>query len=187
MSVGDLFNPAMPPLGGSKIPPPAPKKGMGGHHSPTSETEVWLTPPDVLAALGPFDLDPCAAPDPRPWDTASRHYNKAENGLSREWSGRVWLNPPYGPPSVIGPWMRRMVSHGRGTALIFARTETELFHETVWGKASAILFLKGRLFFHFPDGRRAPHNGGAPSCLIAYGAPDAAALEDSGLPGFIVK
>lgn len=23
---------------------------------------VWLTPPEILAALGAFDLDPCAAP-----------------------------------------------------------------------------------------------------------------------------
>jgi hypothetical protein len=36
-------------------------------------TDDWLTPPDIIAALGPFDLDPCS-PETRPWDTAAKHY-----------------------------------------------------------------------------------------------------------------
>ena len=150
----------------------SPKRGMGGHQSPVGDTEVWLTPPDILAALGSFDLDPCAAPEPRPWATADRHIVRAQDGLTQPWHGRVWLNPPYGGPAIIGPWMRRMADHGQGIALIFARTETAVFFETVWSRASALLFLRGRLHFHRPDGTRADHNSGAPSVLIAYGTLD---------------
>lgn len=163
---------------------PAPRRdGVGGHHSPDSDAEVWLTPPHVLRALGPFDLDPCACMEPRPWATAAKHYTREDNGLLKPWGGRVWLNPPYGGPSVIMPWLRRMAAHGCGTLLIFARTETEAFHEYVWPAASAILFLRGRLFFCRPDGTRAKANAGAPSCLVAYGYKDAIALKSSGLPG----
>ena len=169
-----------------RLPNGAARRGMGGHHSSQSETEVWLTPPEVLAALGPFDLDPCAVAAPRPWPTAIEHFTRAEDGLKREWHGRVWLNPPYGGPSIVGPWMRRMAAHGYGTALIFARTETEIFHECVWGAATACLFLKGRLHFHRPDGERAENNAGAPSVLVAYGAGDAHALMVSGLAGKLV-
>ena len=35
--------------------------GMGSHHSAAAGTHVWLTPPHVVDALGPFDLDPCAS------------------------------------------------------------------------------------------------------------------------------
>ena len=35
----------------------------------------WLTPPELLAKLGQFDLDPCA-PVNRPWPTATHHYGK---------------------------------------------------------------------------------------------------------------
>lgn len=66
-----------------------------------------------------------------------------------------------------------MAFHGCGTALVFARTETALFHRTIWEKATAILFFEGRLFFHHVDGRRADNNAGAPSCLVAYGMNDA--------------
>lgn len=144
--------------------------GIGGHHSPNSETTVWLTPWEIVDTLGPFDLDPCAAPEPRPWPTAERHIVLPEDGLKASWDhGTVFLNPPYGPPTVIDPWMQKMVEHDNGIALIFARTETDMFFRTVWGKARAILFLRGRLYFHRPDGSRATGNAGAPSVLIAYG------------------
>jgi hypothetical protein len=161
-------------------------RGMSGHHSPRSETDVWLTPPHIIEALGPFDLDPCAAPEPRPWPTAAEHWTHADTPLMRAWHGRVWMNPPYGGPDVVGPWMQRMVTHGRGTALIFARTETEVFQSTVWRAATALLFLAGRLFFHRADGTRAAHNAGAPSVLVAYGLADALRLADCALPGAFV-
>lgn len=161
-------------------------RGMSGHQRTEGKTPVWLTPPEIIQALGPFDTDPCAAPEPRPWPTAARHIVERENGLLARWEGRVWLNPPYGPPNVILPWMRRLVGHGEGTALIFARTETALFFETVWGFATAVLFLRGRIHFHRPDGERAAENGGAPSVLIAYGQTDADRLAHSGLDGAFV-
>jgi len=79
------------------------------------------------------------------------------------------MNPPYCGPNVIGQWLRRMVEHNDGIVLIFARTETENFHKYVWPAASALLFLRGRLFFHRPNGKVAAHNAGAPSVLIGYG------------------
>ena len=47
---------------------------------------------------------------------------------------------------IIGPWLRRMAQHNDGIALTFARTETALFHETVWERANAVFFFAGRLF-----------------------------------------
>lgn len=161
--------------------------GIGGHQSAASRTNEWLTPPDVLAALGgaeSFDLDPCA-PVVRPWPMARQHYTIEDDGLIRPWQGRVWLNPPYSS-DVIGRWMGRLVQHGQGIALIFARTETKAFHETVWAAADALLFLEGRLHFHDVQGRRAKANGGAPSVLCAYGTTDADILAACGLPGAFV-
>lgn len=156
---------------------------MGGHESATMRRDEWLTPPHIVNALGPFDLDPCA-PRIRPWPTAARHYDITSNGLSQPWSGRVWLNPPYGTEAA--KWMQRMAQHNRGTALIFARTETAVFHDWIWPTARALLFLRGRLHFHFTDGTRAPANAGAPSVLIAYGPDDARRLAQSGIEGKVV-
>jgi len=160
--------------------------GIGGHQrGHHGETNVWLTPPHILHALGPFDLDPCAAPEPRPWPTAARHYVEADNGLALPWPGRVWCNPPYGEHT--GLWLERLANHGDGIALIFARTETQMFFAQVWERADAVFFFDGRLTFHHQDGRRAAANGGAPSCLVAYGLRNVSALRSCGLPGFFVS
>ena len=68
---------------------------------PVAESHVWLTPPAIIEPLGPFDLDPCAAPSPRPWPTAARHIELPEDGLTAEWHGRVWCNPPFGTQTAV--------------------------------------------------------------------------------------
>lgn len=160
---------------------------IGGHQSAASSTTTWLTPPHVIDALGgweSFDLDPCAAPAPQPWPTA-RFMNTKEmgDGLSIDWFGRVFLNFPYDDPEA---WLKRMAEHNNGTALMFARTETDAIHSYVWERASGLLFLRGRLFFHYPDGRRAKFNGGAPSVLCAYGQEELDQLAAANLPGAFV-
>jgi hypothetical protein len=146
----------------------------------TKGRDEWLTPPSLLLKLGTFDLDPCA-PIERPWPTAKRHFTKLDNGLRKKWTGRVWLNPPYG--SETGKWLGRLAEHGDGIAFVFARTETTMFFKHVWGVASAILFLQGRINFHHVSGRRSTRNCGAPSCLIAYGEKNAIKLQASGICG----
>ena len=162
--------------------------GMSSHHSPSPETEVWLTPPEIIAALGPFDLDPCAAPNPRPWPTAAEHITLPDDGLARKWpeKKRVWFNPPYST-TEIKRWLPRMVEHGNGTGLIFARTETDSFFRYVWDDATAVLFLRGRLHFHYPDGRRADNNSGGPSVLVAYGAYDSERLRTCPFEGKFIQ
>ena len=168
----------------SNAPPCSPCGGMGAHHSARADKDEWLTPPELLRALGDFDLDPCS-PVNRPWPTAARHLTWQDNGLLAEWKGRVWCNPPYGREA--GRWLARCAEHGNATALIFARTETADWQAHVWAKADAILFLFGRLHFHHVDGRRAAANSGAPSALISYNAENTRFLENSQLPGRLIR
>jgi hypothetical protein len=127
--------------------------------------EEWLTPPEIVRAVGPFDLDPCS-PINRPWATAAKHYTIEDNGLMKPWEGYVWCNPPYGPKT--GEWLARCAEHNNCMALVFARTETAAFQQHVWPKARALYFLKGRVSFYHVDGRKGG-TAGAPSVLIAYG------------------
>lgn len=167
--------------------------GIGGHHSPLAKTVEWLTPPEIIAALGPFDLDPCT-PIVQPYPTARRRFTVIDNGLIQPWpkDERVWCNCPY-TPGQIGKWLARMAEHDYGTALIFARTETEAFQRYVWNGASALLFIRGRINFRQPDGTpvmrkdgKTPANSGAPSVLCAYGADDADVLAMCGIDGKFV-
>jgi hypothetical protein len=160
---------------------------LSGHQSARMGSDTWLTPPEWIEKLGPFDLDPCCPPD-MPWPTAATMLtkeSKGENwkgGLAAPWTGRVWLNPPFGREAAM--WLLKLACHGNGIALIPARTETAMFYESVWSKAHAVCFVKGRPHFHRQDGTRAPFNSGAPIALVAYGEANRERLIESGL-GFV--
>jgi len=154
-----------------------------GNETTVAKTEVWLTPPSVVEALGYFHLDPCSAED-MPWSIADRYYTEKDDGLAQQWEGRVFMNPPYGPK--LDPFLHKLAQHGDGIALVFARTETRAFFRNVWGIADAIMFLKGRVKFYRPDGTQG-QSSGSPSCLIAYGQNNVDALYKSGLEGFIIR
>lgn len=159
---------------------------IAGKQSGRAVTHDSITPKFIIDALGgyqAFDLDPCQSPT-QPWLCARSGIVQPNDGLAAPWHGRVWCNPPYSVHA--SQWLAKMARHGRGTALVFARTETEMFFNHVWGVASAVLFIAGRLHFHYPDGRRAESNSGGPSCLIAYGEDDACWLASSGIAGALV-
>ena len=145
-------------------------------------TDVWLTPPELIKALGHFDLDPCC---PISWKTADNFYSLANNqdGLTLPWYGRVWLNPPY---SNWVAFLEKLKNHGNGIALLFARTETRGFFDHVWNSADSILFIKRRIKFIKAD-LSGTGSSTAPSVLIAYGQNNTAALENSGIEGKLIK
>lgn len=147
-------------------------------------TDEWYTPKEIIEALGTFDLDPCA-PENRLWDTAKRHFTKSDNGLTKEWEGRVWLNPPYSRP-LIEQFVRKMADHNNGIALLFNRCDSKMFHEQIFEKATAMLFMRKRIRFYRPDGTQA----GQPGCgsiLIAYGEQNAFLLQNSGIQGKYIR
>jgi hypothetical protein len=128
------------------------------------ETNIWLTPPSLIQSLGHFHLDPCFG-EPRPWSTAEHHFGPEQDGLSREWFGRVWLNPPYGKETA--KWLKKMSIHGYGIALVYARVDTAWWNDLVVPFACGVLFVRRRIQFCKPDGSLYL-KATQPSALIAY-------------------
>ena len=118
----------------------------------TSATPEWYTPQNiidrVIACMGEIDLDPCSNSGTRPHVPARHHFTKAENGLAREWVGRVYMNPPYG--NVIGQWVKRLINFyaagdvQEAIALLPARTDPRWF-APLWDYP--LCFVRGRLRF----------------------------------------
>ncbi len=158
------------------------------HESTYNESKEWYTPRDIFQKLGvEFDLDPCSpGQDIVPWIPAQIHYTYLDDGLNKKWFGNCWVNPPYGMDTP--KWMARLINHGKGIALVFARTDTIWFQMDA-PYADAICFLKGRVQFVpadkallYADNQYLPGGGcGAGSMLLAYGKDNAEALKKSGL------
>jgi hypothetical protein len=62
-----------------------------------------------------FDLDVCAPEGGVPWIPAKKSFSIKDDGLSQNWHGLVWMNPPY---SKTTPWVDKFMAHGNGIALM---------------------------------------------------------------------
>lgn len=114
----------------------------------SSKRQDWATPPELFATLDAeftFDLD--AAADERNAKTA-RYYTQADDALTQPWSGRVYVNPPYG--RGMGRWVEKAICSSREGAtvvmLVPARTDSIWFQQLI-AHADEIRFLAGRVVF----------------------------------------
>ncbi len=135
--------------------------------NPTVSSDEWYTPKWIIDTLGPFDLDPCAPPiEVRPYEIAPTAYTKDDDGLSREWHGTVWMNPPYSRV-LLRRFCERMTAHGNGIALLMNRQDNLLWQEVIFPTAKSMIFMRHRVKFLRPDDTTcSPFFG---SCLVAWG------------------
>lgn len=114
----------------------------------SSRTCEWETPQDLFDSLNAvygFDVDVCATPQNA---KCRKFYTVEQDGLSQEWHGTCWMNPPYG--RGIGAWVRKAyetAESGAGTVvcLLPARTDTAWWHD--YCMKGKIEFIRGRLKF----------------------------------------
>lgn len=150
------------------------------HINDVVSTDEYYTPLPLIQSLGHFDTDP-ATPIGFRWQTADVMYDKNDNGLTQEWKGRVWLNPPYSK-QLITDFMEKMAKHGNGIALVLPKFGTKLFKEWVYPYADAIFVMYERVKFYDMNyiQQKSPISQ---SVLIAYGEENVAAILASGIKG----
>jgi len=156
------------------------------HENPKNKTIEWYTPTWIFKSLNlVFDLDPChPVLDILSWIPAHKVYTKEDDGLSKTWTGNVWLNPPYGLHTKA--WLEKLNNHGQGISLVFARTDCKWFQD-ICVKAGGILFLRGRIKFVDLYGKTGKSGAGIGSMLVAWGAENTKKLHSLRSLGFFVN
>src|SRR5699024_1072947 len=138
---------------------------MKVHYS--SKTNEWATPQYLFDELDKefnFTLDPCATDENFKCD---KYFTIEDDVLIQDWSNDVvFMNPPYGRD--IKHWIKKAYeSHKQGATvvcLIPARTDTSYWHEFIFGKATDVRFLRGRV--KFGDSK---NSAPFPSAIVVYG------------------
>ncbi|UWS06421.1 phage N-6-adenine-methyltransferase [Phaeobacter inhibens] len=137
------------------------------------ESDEWYTPAYIFEALGViFNLDVACPPEGPRHVPANSFYS--EKSLEREWSGFVWMNPPFGHQSTKRLWLRKFFEHGNGIALLPDRTSAPWWQEFA-PLADAVLFVSPKVKFERPDGSIGEQPGTG-TTLFAVGPEGAAAL-----------
>ena len=123
------------------------------HVSNNSGNNEWYTPKKYVDAarrvLGGIDLDPASCAYANETVQAERFYSVEDDGLTKEWRGRVWMNPPYNAESVV-KFTEKFVDEyeaghiNEGIVLVNNATETSWFVNMV-NVAAAIVFPRGRI------------------------------------------
>lgn len=80
-----------------------------------SKSNEWYTKSCYIelarTVLGKIDLDPASNSFAQSWIQASTFFTKDDDGFSKPWHGRIWLNPPYGTRKPnAGDWMLKAIS-----------------------------------------------------------------------------
>lgn len=124
--------------------------------------DSWGTPPDIVEAardvLGTIEIDPASNANAQQIVRANWFYTKEDSGLTKEWIGNVWMNPPYSP-ELVRLFTAKFIKHveagdvPRGLVLVNNATDT------AWCRALLDRFVScftKRIAFLGPDGKPVP-------------------------------
>jgi hypothetical protein len=131
------------------IPPALLSHDITEHYTPQYILDA------VIACMGAIDLDPCSNNREIPNVPAARHYSIQDNGLVQPWTGRVFLNPPFGPDIEV--WFSKLYqerSAGHTTEAVVlwkSATETAAWKTLTW-LSCRVCFPSTRIRFVGPKG-----------------------------------
>ena len=122
------------------------------HVSNNSGENEWYTPECYIESarlvMGVIHLDPASSEIANKTVNSNLFYTQEDDGLSKEWFGNIWMNPPYSQPLIFQFISKLVESKGVNQAIVLVNNGTE----TQWGQlllsnSSAVCFHQGRIRF----------------------------------------
>ncbi len=135
----------------TEVKSPAPKP----HVAFNSGENEWYTPAKYTEAakrvMGNIDLDPASNAVANRFVNADAFYTKEDDGLTKPWYGRVWLNPPYAQPLIaqFAEAVAGKFSSGefeQAIVLVNNATDTKWL-QSMMRVCAAVCFPEGRIRF----------------------------------------
>lgn len=133
----------------------------------SKNSDEWYTPPHIVElarhAMGSIDLDPASSEIANSTVKAQHYFTQQDNGLTKPWSGNVFLNPPYSMVSQFIDYATDQFIFGlidNAVVVVNASTDTHWF-QPLWNHT--IWFPLGRIKFINADGSpsKSPSKGNA--------------------------
>lgn len=129
----------------------------------SDDSYEWYTPSEYVEAarrvMGGIDLDPASCAEANKIINARAFYSLEDDGLTREWRGRVYLNPPYSYPAVEQFCQRLVEEYNMGKVkqaivLVNNSTDAAWFHDLARA-CGAFCLTRGRVKYWGPNSAQA--------------------------------
>jgi phage N-6-adenine-methyltransferase len=137
------------------------------HYTPAKYIEA------VRSVLGEIDLDPASCEEANRVVKATVFFTKDDDGLAKEWVGRVWLNPPYG--DEVGKFIAKLTSEinagnvDAAVVLVNAHCTDTIWFQPLWDGCQC--FTNHRINFTGDDERSGSTHG---SVFVYFGPNESA-------------
>jgi hypothetical protein len=162
----------------------------GGQAMLQSMSNDWYTPEKYIIAarevMGDIDLDPASCAKANKTVKAKEFYSEDDDGLNRDWYGRVFLNPPYGKlGSAFAAKLYESLGSGVDEAVLLVNsraTDADWFQPCFNG---AICFTDHRIDFDSPEDKPTSSTHG--SCFVYFGPHEERFAEVFAKYGNVVK
>jgi len=107
-------------------------------------TPKWLF--DAMAIT--FDLDVASSYHDLIAVPSHNRFTIQDNGLERDWYGRVWMNPPF---SKVTPWIDKWLDHNNGICLVPLSSNGRWVNK-LWDSDAACMYLPANMAFQGASG-----------------------------------
>ncbi len=149
----------------------------GSSVSRSSEPEL-LTPSAIIESarkvMGSIDTDPASNDEAQEQIRAETYYTAEDDGLTREWFGNIWLNPPRST-ELVSRFTEQLISelsagHIRSAIVLVDNATDTAWFQMLTARSSAVCFHEGPVRFAEAGNKRSvtPKHGQ----VIVYYGPD---------------
>jgi hypothetical protein len=127
---------------------------------PFSGEYEWYTPEIYLEmareVMGSIDTDPASSKIANKSVKAETFYTQSQNGLTKDWIGNVFLNPPYCMPEIEQFLNKLLAEYAKGNvkqAIVLTNNSTDTNWWQGLAGATGICFPSHRIQFIAEDGK----------------------------------
>ena len=142
----------------------------------------YYTPPEIIEAarqvLGFIDLDPASSVIANQTVKAAEFFTAADDGLSKPWYGRVWMNHPFSRANNAA-FVKKLVREytmsrnvEAACCITYAATSEEWFRPLL---AFPQCYIHGRTNYYKPDGTKT--RDVSKGSVVTYLGPDVAGFK----------
>jgi hypothetical protein len=151
--------------------------------------DLWLTPENIVIAVraafdGKIMCDPCAPLEKGSYVDAEIKYTEKDNGLTKPWPDRTFVNPPFSKAREWVPHAIKQHTFGQRMFLLLPIRPDSDHQQLLFDEATDILLLDERVSFGKPD--KAKKGTGKISIMIAAFGCTTQDLVEAGLEGKVV-